>query len=550
MNEILVELFMQLISQEMGLHIRHQDRDSIRQKISLRLKALKCTPEKYYQLLESHSEQGRNEWRELALLLTTTESYFMRDRGQFSLLEQVIFPELIASKKELEATQGLPKQLRIWSAGCSTGEEPYSLAILVQELIPDWKQWDILIVGTDINEEALEKAKRGIYGDWSFRLVNPNLQQKYFHHYKSDWIIHNELRKLVAFKQGNLVRDDYPNFSEMMSNMDLIICRNVFVYFEHKYITLVLKKFYNTLKPGGFLMTGHAELHGQGMAQFQAKVFPESVIYQRKQSDRDESTPLGQPTPVRHEYRSSSSSAKAIPSLAIRPLQSLPITAMLPIPPALTKDCPLESVFSLIPSMGASVKKLPPSIPALPTPSELTTSPASHNSKNAFSSLLKEAESLFHKKAYSEAIKKAQEVLKISQNNFDAYYLLAQIHANLGHYSEATNYCKKAIELDSFSIFPYYLLAHISEEQGDLETAKIFFKKIIYLCPSCIVAYLELGNIYLREGNIKRAHKMYTNSCEILKTLPASAPIEQMGKMTAGELLNHVRETLLKLAVQ
>ena len=147
-------------------------------------------------------------------------------------------------------------------------------------------------------------------------------------------------------------------------------------------------------------------------------------------------------------------------------------------------------------------------------------------------------------------LKRAEQVIELYPYNFNAYYLLAEIYANLGKYDRAINYCHKAIQVDSLSVYPYHLLAHIAEEKGDLEAAKNLLKKIIYLCPSFISAYLNLGNIYAGEGNIKRAKKMYATSCELLKSLPPDTLIEQQGKITASELLKYVKAVLVKLSIQ
>ena len=233
-------------------------------------------------MLSTPSLESQSEWRELVLLLTTNESYFMRDKGQFSLLEKVIFPELIEQKRKLHEKWGITPTLRIWSAGCSTGEEPYSLVIILRQLIPDWEKWEILVLGTDINQEVIEKAERGIYSHWSFRLVDLELQTRYFERRQIDWEIDKNLRQLVSFSCVNLVTDNFPNVYQDIHNMDLILCRNVFVYFEAQYILQVLKKFAKTLRPGGYLMTGHGEVHSHSMNEFEPKIFPDSVIYQAK----------------------------------------------------------------------------------------------------------------------------------------------------------------------------------------------------------------------------------------------------------------------------
>lgn len=169
MNNLLIQDFIQLISANTGLHIRQQDQQDLSKKLYTRIKALKLSaPEQYYQLLkisnthkslgtsthstDSHWTQAEcdREWQELTLLLTIEETYFFRDRRQISLLKNNLLPELINSK----ITEN-NRSIRIWSAGCSTGEEVYSLAILINELIPDLSNWNISILGTDINCQSV-----------------------------------------------------------------------------------------------------------------------------------------------------------------------------------------------------------------------------------------------------------------------------------------------------------------------------------------------------------------------------------------------------------
>jgi chemotaxis protein methyltransferase CheR len=328
MNDALIQQFIQLISTHTGLHIREQDREALCKKIWARMKLLNLSvAENYYQLLQTgkhhnspsqtlaypsgngngfvgrqplrgtgngnaEGERGTRtlrangesdrEWRELALLLTTGESYFFRDQGQFTLLKTRMLPELIEHRKKAQYREGEAKpSLRIWSAGCSTGEEAYSLAVLVKELIPDYEQWNILILGTDINQESIEKAKLGIYDAWSFRMVDTELQRRYFYQWKTSWKVDERIRKMVTFRYGNLMKDHFPSLISYIHNVDLILCRNVFIYFDFKAISVVLEKFYNTLRPGGYLIAGHTELHGQNLDQLETKVFPQSVVYQK-----------------------------------------------------------------------------------------------------------------------------------------------------------------------------------------------------------------------------------------------------------------------------
>jgi chemotaxis protein methyltransferase CheR len=267
--------FIQLIAKHTGLEIRERDQGALSGKIFSRMKALKLTSPLFYsQLLESSTPDSYKEWLELAILLTNTESYFFRDREQFSLLRNHIFPQLINRKQN-------SKSIRICSAGCSTGEEPYSIAILLKELIPNLRQWNLTILGVDINRVALKKAELGVYSPWSFRSIAPDIKQRYFQLINGQYHIDQTIKEMIKFQTLNLVDDYFPQQYSELRNIDLIICRNVFIYFKAAAIAKVLKKFYHTLQPLGYLLTGHAELSNQNLSFFQTKVFSESLIYQR-----------------------------------------------------------------------------------------------------------------------------------------------------------------------------------------------------------------------------------------------------------------------------
>ncbi|MEG4284499.1 CheR family methyltransferase [Microcoleus sp. A006_D1] len=552
MNDAQIQLFIQLIAAHTGLQIRPQDRSALSQKLLNRMKAVKIiSPEKYYKVLTAPSHETQTEWRELALLLTTNESYFMRDKGQFSLLEKVIFPELIAHKIKLYETLGIKPTLRIWSAGCSTGEEPYSLVILLKQLISDWDKWNILVLGTDINQQAIEKAQRGIYSPWSFRLVDPELQRQYFDRRKTEWQIDHKLRQLVRFSGVNLVTDNFPNIYTDLHNIDLILCRNVFVYFENKYILQVLKKFAKTLRSGGYLMTGHAEVHSHVMNEFQPKVFPESVIYQTKNVLGEEQAKIIFFMEHKFQPKSAFGGYRKTGELGENSGQLLGEDTL----PASFGNGYFGQRESLL-TAGSGLGKIlgngyVEGDMVSNKVSGLLAEPAAEKAARPTSGILiLEAKACFKNKAYLEAIQKAKQAIDLQAHNFDANYLLAQIYANLGQYSQAIEYCNRASKVDTMSVFPYYLQAQIAEEQNDLEAAKFFIKKTIYLCPSCVSAYLELGNIYNKEGKLNKAIKMYNSSCEILKKLPPHTPIEQQGKMTATQLLMEIKKKLVKLYSQ
>jgi chemotaxis protein methyltransferase CheR len=276
LTEGLRQAFIRLITKHTGLEIRERDKATLTDKIFLRMKALKLDlPESYYQLLNLSTPESHQEWQSLIITLTNIESYFFRDQEQFSLLRNYILPELIQRKQN-------NKKIRICSAGCSSGEEPYSLAILLKELLPGLEQWDLMILGIDINQDALQKAKKGIYRPWSFRRVDTEIMQQYFRLTNDHYHLEPTIKNMVKFQSLNLVQELFPRPNLELEELDLIVCRNVFIYFEPSAIATVLNKFYNALQPLGYLITGHAELYGQDLSRFKTKVFPESVVYQRQ----------------------------------------------------------------------------------------------------------------------------------------------------------------------------------------------------------------------------------------------------------------------------
>lgn len=200
------------------------------------------------------------------------ETYFFRDLGQFDLLRLRLLPELIERC-------GARKRLRLLSAGCASGEEAYSLAMVLDMLLPNQGGWDITILGVDLDRASLEKARRGIYGHWSFRVLPPTLLQRYFRREGTEWVLDEGIRRKVSFRTLDLIADPLGELD--LQSMDLILCRNVFIYFDAATVESVADKLAACLNEGGFLMAGHTELIGHRLGQMQSRLFPEGVVYQR-----------------------------------------------------------------------------------------------------------------------------------------------------------------------------------------------------------------------------------------------------------------------------
>lgn len=203
---------------------------------------------------------GPRQKQVLAECLAIGETYFFRDPQLFEQLAVQVLRPLIAAR-----AQGT-RRLRLWSAGCSTGEEPYSLAMLVAGLLPDWRDWDISILATDINLAALQKGRAGIYGPWSFRGELPARCLPYLREdAEGRRHVDPALRRLVRFAPLNLAWPDYPSAATKTTGMDLVLCRNVLIYFEPQRIAAVLARLGGALDEDGWLVTGSVELPRQGV---------------------------------------------------------------------------------------------------------------------------------------------------------------------------------------------------------------------------------------------------------------------------------------------
>lgn len=510
LNNLLLPRFISLIAQYTGLQVREQDWLALSQKIKTRCQLLKLPElEAYYQLLSANTDASHSEWQELAILLTNGESYFFRDRGQMSLLRNRLLPELIERQQQ-------ERSLTLWSAGCSTGEEPYSLAIMLTELIPNWPDWDLLILGTDINRIFLNRAQLGLYSSWSFRLVPSDVKNRYFFPIKHNWKLDDRLRRLVTFRYGNLTDNNRDNLRIDSRRFDLILCRNVFVYFDAPAISKALQNFCSVLKPGGYLMTGHAELTSQRCSPLRSLVFPESVVYQHR--------PHLLTFPPQAAVRGTSFLFNNEP--VNRPNKNRKISGIIdrPLPPKKGDKIEANSLYF-------QPKK---SVDDLKTNLRLTA-------------LFKQAEFFFHNKSYPEAIQKASQLLELHPRHFEAYYLIARVYANLGQLTQAAHYSQLALAVNSLSIPPHYLLATIAEEKGDIDVAKLFLKKIIYLDPAAVCAYLELGLLYAKESNLNKAKKQWAIALELLDKMPEYTLIESPTSLTAKELMGRVKKLLSTL---
>ena len=411
-----------------GLRLRGKDLEALSRWTAERVSVLALAGvEDYAALLAEDSPEGQREREMLTVQFTTGETYFFRDQGQFELLAKKILPDLIERRSA-------ERRLRIWSAGCSSGEEAYSLAMLVDELSPQLAGWNVLILGTDIDSKAIARARKGSYGQWSFRALDAARKQRYFRERGDEWKVDPRLRGMVTFRRGDLLREGFPDAGSELHDMDLIVCRNVFIYLEPEAVARIAAKFADTLTEGGYLMTAHSELFGHSTGCLRTRVFPESVVFQKS----------AQPAPA------------AV--FAPAPWQTTIPIQMTPIPTAAGLRYALpDSDVQKKPAIEQRV------VPAAPPPQ-----PSAEDLEALMSLAWRDA----NRGARDAAQKTCRKATAIAAFDPRPYYLLAQLAQERGEVEETKALLRKVTYLDPSFVAAYLELGALYECEGDAEHAR------------------------------------------------------------------------------
>jgi chemotaxis protein methyltransferase CheR len=440
----------------------------------------------------------------LACHLTVGETYFFREAKIFDALEKHVLPLLICSQREGD------HRLRIWSAGCCTGEEPYSVAILLNRLIPDLKRWKITLLATDINPIFLQKATEGIYRDWSFRGTPAWVKENYFKRTKDDsYEIIPSIKRMVRFSYLNLVQDVYPTLFNDTNAMDLILCRNVMMYFFPDQIQKVIQRFYHSLLTNGWLIVGPSEAANAYFSQYATVNFPGAILYKK---EKEESVSKG--------IRSSVdfiSQEVALSKIKKETTISEPSSTDLREKPKLERTSERRSQKTQKKNIEVSQKQ--------------------ESEQNPY----EEAE-LFYEQGYYEETKEIiHNILSENKNDAKAMTLLAKVFANQGKLTEALEWCKKAIDVDKLNPQFYHLHATILEEKGQVGEAMKSLKHAIYLNDNFVLAHFMLGNLMRQQGKFKESEKCFNNALTILDDYRKEDVLPESDGIVAGRLAEIIR---------
>lgn len=424
----------------------------------------------------------------VADFLTVGETYFLREPGGLEIVMRKMIPEIIRARQVGE------KRLRIWSAGCSTGEEPYSLAVMLRQMKAELRDFDVSILATDINPKSLRKAVKGVYTEWSFRKPPQWLKGNYFiKNGAGCYEILPEIRNMVNFTYFNLAEDIYPSLLNNTNAMDIIFCRNVLMYFTPELAEKVTERLHHCLVEGGWLVVSPCETSQFISSRFTAVHFPDAILY-RKQEPKVEVQTFRVEAQVR-----------SVPDVMVPGL--LPAAEM--IQP--NKNRRSTVISPPTPLSQCTITDSPPD------PHEC-------------------ALRLYALGEYAEAAKSLEEHLLLACSDSRALALLCRIRANEGKLAEALLLSERAIAADKLNAGLHYLRAVILQEQDAVEEAAASLKRALYLDQELVLAHFSLGNLALRQGKVKESRKYFDNAMSLLKRYAPDETVPEADGMLADRL--------------
>ena len=420
--------------------------------------------------------------------LTVGETYFFRDCAILDIFGQNLIPELLAERF------GKEQHIRIWSAGCCTGEEPYTLAMLLDEIVPEIEKWDISILATDLNPFYLEKAKNGFYNNWSFRNTPNDLKLKYFEPYNSQFRICDKIKNIVDFKQLNL--KDESALAQMASEgyFDIIFCRNVLMYFSGTVIKQIGRCFAKALNNNGWLVTSAVELNDELFEDFTKVRFEANFVYRK----------------ICLKAPSSGGKKVEIVDNPVKPLLQ-------------AKGLKNKTVSKVTPPEKIKVSHHQPltSLSKQPDPDEALV--------------------LFTKGNYTGCRDYCKSRITKGEANNTLYPLLIKSCANLGELDEALEYCSKWLEVNRFNAECYFLKANVLVEKRLISEAIVTLRQGLYLDPDHLMSHVMMVHLIRSSENSVSLNLHLKNVKRILNGLDDNVVLKEAEGLTVGRILEMIK---------
>jgi chemotaxis protein methyltransferase CheR len=494
--------FRELVRQRAGIEIPDARLGDLEKGVRAALEQSGASgPDMLYDLLAEKGPRGIAAFEAMIPAVTINETHFFRNRPQMQALQNEILPELIRARSD-------SKRLRIWSAACSSGEEPYSIAIMLDRLLRNQPGWDVLIHGTDIDHQALEKAHAGIYGNWSFREVPQDVKEEYFEQTDEHrFELSPRIKSMVKFSRLNLVDDLYPTVETKTDRMDLVICRNVLIYFREETIRRIVDRFHESLVDNGWLVVGHAEPSQEIFHRYSVKNFPGTITYRKAKT----ASPAPAPKP-----------APALKPVEVRPL---------PRPaPRVERPAPRKPATNPF-----APKAKPAPAPALRKPAATPAPPRPALATSAWNS---DVEKLMQEGRAEDAVKKLEESIARTPMEPRPYYELAKLHASRLRWAQAEKLIDESIELGPLAPESHYLRGLITQELGRIEEAAEAFRRSAFLDQNFVLAHFASAGLFARMGQMGRAQKALDTTVALLQGKPPAELVPEGDGLTVERLLD------------
>ncbi|AWV21589.1 Protein methyltransferase frzF [Roseomonas mucosa] len=480
-------------------HFYYQDKDELLwERLLRRMRATASSSSEAYLRRLDDPAHGEAEWSALEAEITIGETFFFRYAEQFAALRERILPELIRRNR---AT----RQLRIWSAGCATGAEPYSIAILLHRLLGrEIGDWRCRILGTDINESFLDAAREARFSAWALRSLPAEERAQDFLPDPSgrSWRLRPPFRSLVRFERHNLLSLLDPAAPLDLSGFDLILCRNVLIYFHPDTVARLVRAMGERLAPEGWMLLGHAEPNPAFAAFLSVEQLPGTVAYRRRPAapalppqaapgaGGEEAPAWAAPAPPPAAQPWSPSSGQAWRM----PWQSSGPEAPADPPPLFVPPAWVEAGRATPPGLPPLPLSLPLPEPGLPIPAgpEVGTE--------------------------TPALERIRRL------------------ANRGESAAARAACAEAIREDPMQAAMHFYDGLLARALGQAAEAEAALRRALYLDRNFLAAHYQLGLLLLDLGRRQEGRRAIATAARIARTLPGETPVEEGDGMTAANL--------------
>lgn len=476
-----LDRFKELILRTCGFRFENDREITLKRALLERLNALHTNPADYLILL--NRDQG--ELNVLIERLTINETYFFRESEYLDLIGERLVPEV---RKKVKG-----RPVRILCAGCSTGEEPYSVAIMLNKKYGDDCAHMFSIAGVDIDTKAIDTARKGAYQKGSFRGMDHNLLHRYFIascQKKETFQIVEAIRQRVEFEVVNLCANPYP---PCMRQPDIILYRNVSIYFPQEVQQEIFRKLAGMLRADGYLLVGAAETIHHNIGILSLVEMDSLYLYQNNQK-------------VVFEERRKQRRSQALAHWA------------------------KNEVSVSAPRKNACKERTNPSAPVpcvTPPSSPFSKRQAAANSENEYRRIFDDALEHAHCQRYDEALTLLETLLARQEDFVKAYSLKASILLGIGRFNEVHAVCAHLLTLDPLCIEGHLMLGIVARHEGDNDTAFTNFRHAIYLNQNCWLAHFYMAEILFAEGDRKRARSGYDTTLRILGKDSAEAHAQE-----------------------